>query len=188
MTDFSKDFVRLLKLGDESTWRKAFQPLYVVAWKTACKLGLSSDKEAQEHAFIFLKKLPYKISKWKVVTWEEIKANVIADILQDGISFINELAVGSLKRWKKMFQENAVEAREKLIILLLAIREIVAVKLNKEERRLYKDYLVLRKSPDVLSLKYGLNSGLLRDTCQKLMRKLKDGLIEFGLGWVLQKE
>ena len=87
-----------------------------------------------------------------------------------------------------MFQENAVEAREKLIILLLAIREIVAVKLNKKERRLYKDYLVLRKSPDVISLEYDVNSGLLRDTCQKLIRKLKDGLIEFGLGWVLQKE
>ena len=188
MSEFNSDFVRLLKLGDESTWRKAFQPLYAVAWKTACKLGLSSDKEAQEYAFNFLKKLPYKITKWKAETWEEIKANVIADILQDGISFINEVAVGSLKRWKKMFQENAVEAREKLIILLIAIREIVAVKLNKEERRLYKDYLVLRKSPDLLSFEYGVNSGLFRDICQKMISKLKDGLIEFGLGWALQKE
>ena len=51
MSDFSNDFVRLLKLGDESTWREAFQPLYAVAWKTACKLGLSSDNEAQETLF-----------------------------------------------------------------------------------------------------------------------------------------
>lgn len=186
MPDFGKNFVRLLKLGDESSWRQAFQPLYTVAWKASCKLGLSSDKEAQEHAFNFLKKLPFKVTRWNVTTWEEIKANIIVEILQDGISFINDLTVGSLRRWKRMFVANREEAREKLIILLVAIREIVALQFNQTEKRLFKDYLVQRKAPDILSLEYGINTGVLKDTCSRMMRKLKEGLINFGLGWVLQ--
>ena len=122
--------------------------LYAVAWKTACKLGLSSDKEAQEY-LIFLKKLPYKIAKWKAEPGEEIKA---CNRRHFTGWFINELAVGSLKRWKKMFQENAVEAREKLIILLIAIREIVAVKPNKGKETL-QGLFSSQKKPRCIILK-----------------------------------
>ena len=73
-----------------------------------------------------------------------------------------------------------------LFILLVAIREIVALQFNQTEKRLFKDYLVQRKAPDILSLEYGINTGVLKDTCSRMMRKLKEGLINFGLGWVLQ--
>ena len=187
MSDFSNDFVRLLKLGDESTWREAFQPLYAVAWKTAYKLGLSSDKEAQEYAFDFLRKLPFKISSWDVNTWEEVKAHVIADVLQGGIVFLDELALGSLRKWKKMFKENVSEAKERLICFLLSIREIISLCLNELEKRLFSDFLVRKKELYILKSEYGLDAASLKDACQSMMDKLRDGLHKFGLGWTLEK-
>ena len=86
MTDVVEEIVRLLKLGDEDAWRGAFQPLYAVAWKASCKLGFPEGREARDYAFEFLKKLPYKISTWKVSTWDELKANVIADICTPKLS------------------------------------------------------------------------------------------------------
>ena len=73
MTVRGEEFVRLLNLGDESTWANAFQPSYAVAWKTYYKLGHATSKEAEKLAFDFLKKMPYKISSWKVKNWEELK-------------------------------------------------------------------------------------------------------------------
>jgi hypothetical protein len=86
MTDKREELVRVLKLGDEDAWREAFQPLYAVAWKASCKLVFPEGRKARDYAFEFLKKLPYKISTWKVSTWDELKANVIADICTPKLS------------------------------------------------------------------------------------------------------
>ena len=186
MTDFGEDFVRLLKLGDESAWEKAFQPLFAVASKTAFKFELLSSNEAQDYAFEFLKKLPYKILDWNVRTWEQLKANVVASILEEGIVFLNDLAIDSFKRWKRMLKDNAHEAAEKLVVLLVAIREIVSIKLNSFEKKLFKDHFLLKKDLVVLSFQNRMDEIAIQDICVQIIKKLKDGLCDFGLGWVLE--
>lgn len=187
MTVRGEEFVRLLNLGDESTWANAFQPIYAVAWKTYYKLGHATSKEAEKLAFDFLKKMPYKISSWKIKNWEELKATVIAEILHDGILFLKDLTFASLTNWKKMFSENAEEAKQRLILLLTSIREIASTYLNDFERRLYMDHLVFRKALTVLSLKYQLDLKVLKGICSEMIQKLKNGLTNYGLGWLFQK-
>jgi hypothetical protein len=59
---------------------RPFSPFYGVAWKASCKLVFPEGRKARDYAFEFLKKLPYEISTWRISTWDELKANVIADI------------------------------------------------------------------------------------------------------------
>jgi hypothetical protein len=186
MTDLREELVRLLKLGDENAWREAFQPLYAVAWKASCKLGFSDECEARGYAFEFLKKLPYKISNWKVSTWGELKANVIADILQTGIAFLEDLSSGTLKKWKEFFSKNAEEARQRLVQLLVGIKEIIRIQLSEFERKLFKDHFILRKGSYGLASEYEMEPSQIKQACAKMIEKVKEGLHKFGLGWVLQ--
>lgn len=186
MSDFGEDFIRLLKLGDESAWEEAFQPLYAIACKTAYKFELLSGNETQDYAFEFLKKLPYKVLDWNVRTWEQLKANVVVSILEEGIVFLNDLAIDSFTRWKRMLKDNAQEAAEKLVVLLVAIREVISIKLNSFEKKLFKDHFLLKKNLVVLSFQYRMDERTIQNICGQIIKKLKDGLCDFGLGWVLE--
>ena len=86
-----------------------------------------------------------------------------------------------------MFSENAEEAKQRLILLLTSIREIASTYLNDFERRLYMDHLVFRKALSVLSLKYELDLKVLKGICSEMIQKLKNGLTNYGLGWLFQK-
>ena len=68
-----------------------------------------------------------------------------------------------------MLKDNAQEAAEKLVVLLVAIREVISIKLNSFEKKLFKDHFLLKKDLVVLSL-YRMDERATKDICGQIIK------------------
>jgi len=184
MSNTFLNFLRLLKLGDEKIWRKAFNLLYPIAWRAACMVGYSRD-DAEGVAFDTLMTLPYKIGLWKIQREDDLRAYTTVDVYLRCLPFLENLSHGILKKWKDMLERNRDETERRLVHFIVSFREIKQLYLTDFEQVIFTDRWLLRKDKSFVAKERSLAVEEVQSILVQITRKMKSGLEEFGLGWVL---
>lgn len=184
MSDIFLGFLNLLKLGDEKAWRKAFNFLYPIAWRAACVLGYSKS-DAENVAFDTLMSLPYKIGLWKIQKKEDLHTRTTVEVYLRCLPFLEGLREGILKKWKEMLERNQVETEQKLYHFIYSFREIKEIYLTDLEKVIFTDRWLLKKDNTYISKERSIEEAEVQSILFQICRKMKSGLEEYGLGWVL---
>jgi hypothetical protein len=182
------EFVRLLNLGDEDTWREAFDALYPIAMKAARSLGLAHVTDLEEVAFEVLRGLPLKVGQSPLGSLRELKARTIASVYARGQILLDNVGRGESSpggfSWAALFDENPREAEERMAHALMSLNEIMRERLTEHDKKLLTDRYVLKFDEEKMAADRGIEIETIRGLIRDAFKKLRDGLEDFGLGWL----
>lgn len=182
------EFVRLLNLGDEDTWREAFDALYPIAMKAARSLGLAKVTDLEEVAFEVLRGLPLKVGQSPLESLRELKARTIASVYARGQILLDNVGRGESSTggfsWVALFEENPREAEERMAHALMSLNEIMRKRLTEHDRKLLTDRYVLKFDEEKMATDRGIEIETIHGMIRDAFKKLRDGLEDFGLGWL----
>ena len=182
------EFVRLLNLGDEDTWREAFYALYPIAMKAARSLGLAQVTDLEEVAFEVLRDLPLKVGQSPLESLRELKARTIASVYARGQILLDNVGRGESSTggfsWVALFEENPREAEERMAHALMSLNEIMRKRLTEHGRKLLTDRYVLKFDEEKMADDRGIEIETIHGMIRDAFKKLRDGLEDFGLGWL----
>jgi len=182
------EFVRLLNLGDEDTWREAFDALYPIAMKAARSLGLAQVTDLEEVAFEVLRGLPLKVGQSPLESLRELKARTIASVYARGQILLDNVGRGESSTggfsWVALFEENPREAEERMAHALMSLNEIMRKRLTEHDRKLLTDRYVLKFDEEKMADDRGIEIETIHGMIRDAFKKLRDGLEDFGLGWL----
>ena len=182
------EFVRLLNLGDEDTWREAFDALYPIAMKAARSLGLAQVTDLEEVAFEVLRGLPLKVGQSPLESLRELKARTIASVYARGQILLDNVGRGESSTggfsWVALFEENPREAEERMAHALMSLNEIMRKRLTEHDRKLLTDRYVLKFDEEKMAADRGIEIETIHGMIRDAFKKLRDALEDFGLGWL----
>jgi hypothetical protein len=184
MSNAFLEFLRLLKLGDEKTSIKAFNFLYPIAWRAACMVGYSKE-DAEGVAFDTLISFPYKIGLWKIQTEDDLRAHTVADVYLRCLPFLENHTRGVFEKWKNMLEMNREETEQRLVHFVASFREIKQLYLSDFEQMIFNDRWLLRKDRSTIARERAMEADQVQSILEKIVRKMKSGMEEFELGWML---
>ncbi len=190
MKDSNDENIRLLNLGHEPTWRKAFRKQHGIAYRAAQRLGLVKVEDIQDMAFEVLRGLPFKVGHSPLKSLEDLKARTVASVYARAFLLLENLKEPPQPKdgfsWAECFRDNPEEAEEKMALVLLSLNEIMRERLSEDERKLLLDRYVLHRSEEKMAAERGIDVETLRRMIRDALKKLQDGLRDFGLGWLLE--
>jgi hypothetical protein len=178
------EFLCLLQKGELKAWQRAYDFLYPVAARAAHVLGYSRE-EAETIAFDSLASLVGKISQVQIRREEDLRTFAVTEVYIRCLPVLENLGTGPLGKWKEALVQDRVSTERKIFRFISLMHDLKVSHLSEFEQIVFNDRWLMRKDRSTIANERAIEMDQLQSILEKIVRKMKLGLEEFGFKWML---